>query len=94
MKFKYSVRQTKRFKKSLMKVMKRGKNRAKLLTVVNTLACGETLPPKYKDHALIGDMLGMRDCHIENDWVLLYYYEQDVLVLTLVETGTHSDLGL
>jgi len=94
MKFKYTVRQTKRFRKSLKKIMKRGKDRAKLMTVVNMLARGEILPPQYKDHALIGDLIGLRDCHIENDWVLLYEIKDNVLILSLADTGTHSDLGL
>jgi len=94
MKFRYSVRQTTRFKKSLKKIMRRGKDRAKLMAVVDMLAKGETLPAQYRDHALTGDMTGLRYCHVENDWVLLYYYENDVLVLTLANTGTHADLGL
>jgi len=91
---KYSIRQTTRFKKNLKKILKRGKEYAKLKTVVTLLAQGKTLPPKYKDHALTGDLQGTRDCHIENDWVLLYTRQDDILVLTLVRTGTHSDLGL
>jgi len=91
---KYSIRQTTRFKKNLKKILKRGKEYAKLKTVVSLLAQGETLPPKYKDHALTGDLQGTRDCHIESDWVLLYTRQDDILVLTLVRTGTHSDLGL
>ena len=91
---KYEILQTTRFKKSLKKMLKRGKDRTKLRTVVAMLARGETLPVKYKDHALIGDFAGSRDCHIENDWVLIYKIIDDVLVLTLADTGTHSDLGL
>ena len=89
---KYRVYQTKRFIKSLKKMMRRGKNGAKIETVIARLANGETLPTQYRDHALTGDLTGLRDCHIENDWVLLYYYENDVLILTLSDTGTHSDL--
>ena len=62
--------------------------------VVRMLAMGETLTPKYRDHALSGNLIGLRDCHIENDWVLLYYIQDDVLVLSLADTGTHSDLRL
>lgn len=89
---KYTVRRTSRFRKELKAVLKRGKDVEKLLTVVNILASGETLPPQYKDHALTGDMAGYRDCHIENDWLLLYAIKDDLLVLTLTRTGTHSDL--
>lgn len=89
---KYEVVKSKRFRKNLKKMLRRGKDIEKLNLVVSMLARGETLPPRYKDHALSGSLEGLRDCHIENDWVLLYYIEFDVLVLTLTDTGTHSDL--
>lgn len=56
------------------------------------LANGETLPPKYKDHELKGNYQGHRECHIEPDWLLIYKIENDILILTLTRTGTHSDL--
>lgn len=90
---KYAIRQTSRYKKSLKKMLKRGKDITKITAVVRTLAMGETLPTQYKDHALSGDLEGLRDCHIENDWILLYFYSTNSeLVLTLTDTGTHSDL--
>ena len=89
---KYEVVKLKQFRKSLKKMLRRGKDIEKLNKVVSMLANGETLPPKYKDHALSGDLAGLRDCHIENDWLLLYYIEHDVLVLTLTDSGTHADL--
>ena len=46
----------------------------------------------YKDHQLSGNWIGHRECHIQPDWLLVYRYEDDVLVLTLTRTGTHSDL--
>lgn len=91
---KYKIVKTTQFKKNLKKVLKRGKSLEELESVVRLLANGEKLPPKYKDHALVGDLIGLRDCHIQNDWVLLYTIQDDVLVLTLVRTGTHADLGL
>ena len=91
---KYTVIQTQRFRKSLRKMLRRGKSEDKILEVVRMLADGETLPPQFRDHALVGDRIGLRDCHIESDWVLLYMIRNDVLVLTLTDTGTHSDLGL
>ncbi len=89
---KYGIRQTARFRKSLKKMLKRGKDYAKLRTVVKLLAKGEPLPEKYKDHALTGDLVGLRDCHVENDWVLLYEIKNDLLILVLADTGTHADL--
>ena len=89
---KYTVRRTKKFRKELKKMLKRGADLDKLETVVNILAAGETLPPQYRDHALTGDLEGTRDCHITPDWLLLYRIENDVLVLTLTRTGSNSDL--
>ena len=80
---KYGIRTTTRYRKSLKKMLKRGKDIKKISAVVRALAMGETLPPQYKDHALSGNLEGLRDCHIENDWLLLYYIEDNVLVLTL-----------
>ena len=90
---KYRVFKAKRFRKSLKKMLRRGKDINKINDVVLKLANGETLDPTYKDHALSGDLEGLRDCHIENDWVLLYFYTTTgELVLTLSDTGTHADL--
>lgn len=55
------------------------------------LAKGEILPANYKDHALTGNWIGHRECHIQSDWLLIYRIENGVLVLTLTRTGTHSD---
>ena len=52
----------------------------------------EPIPEKHKDHALSGDWSGHRECHILPDWLLVYRIDEGVLVLTLVRTGTHSDL--
>ena len=89
---KFEVVKLTRFRKNLKKMLRRGKDISKLEAVVSMLARGEPLPAKCKDHALTGDLAGLRDCHIENDWLLLYYIEDNVLVLTLTDTGTHSDL--
>ena len=61
-------------------------------TAIQHLANGETLPPENRDHELTGNWVGHRECHIQPDWLLIYRIEDDVLVLTLARTGTHSDL--
>ena len=60
--------------------------------IIRARSRGETLPEKNRDHALSGDWVGHRECHILPDWLLVYRIEDNVLVLTLVRTGTHSDL--
>ncbi|ACV62570.1 addiction module toxin, RelE/StbE family [Desulfofarcimen acetoxidans DSM 771] len=89
---KYEILSTGRFKKDLKTIMKRGYNIQLLQDVVSLLAAGIPLPEKNKDHMLTGYWTGHRECHITSDWLLIYKIDNDVLVLTLTRTGTHSDL--
>ena len=91
-KTKYTVKTTTLFKKDFKLAMKRGLNIELLENVIALLSMGELLPEKNKDHALTGNWVGHRECHILPDWLLIYRIEDDVLVLTLARTGTHSDL--
>ena len=91
-KTKYIVKPTTQFKKDFKLAMKRSMKIELLEEVIAMLAMGETLPDKHKDHALPGNWVGHRECHILPDWLLIYRIEDEVLVLTLARTGTHSDL--
>ncbi|MDO4278699.1 MAG: type II toxin-antitoxin system YafQ family toxin [Lachnoclostridium edouardi] len=91
-KAKYSVKITTQFKKDYKLAIKRGLKINLLQDVIMALAMGEVLSDKYKDHALTGNWIGHRECHILPNWLLIYYIEENVLVLTLTRTGTHSDL--
>lgn len=91
-KTKLAVVTTTQFKKDFKLAMKRGLNMKLLEDAVATLAMGQPLPERNKDHALGGEWNGHRECHILPDWLLVYRIENDVLVLTLTRTGTHSDL--
>lgn len=91
-KTKYIVKPTTQFKKDFKLAMKCGLKIKLLEDVVAALAMGESLSEKHKDHALTGNWVGHRECHIQPDWLLVYRIEDDVLVLTLARTGTHSDL--
>ena len=82
--------QTTQFAKDLKRMRKRGKDLAKLKTVVAALARSELLDPRHRDHPLIGPWKNARDCHVEPDWVLIY--TTDKHSLRLERTGTHSDL--
>lgn len=83
---------TTQFKKDYKLAMKRHLDIDMLDNIIRSLSRGEALPEKNKDHALTGDWVGYRECHILPDGLLVYRIETDVLVLTLVRTGTHSDL--
>ena len=88
----YDVKYTSRFKKDYKLLKKRGYDMDKQLDVVDMLREGRELPAEYNDHPLRGDYVGHRDCHIEPDWVLIYFKSDSTLVLSLTRTGTHSDV--
>ena len=89
---KYEVKFTTQFKKDLKLAKKKNKDIEKLFEVVELLANGEKLDFKYKDHDLSGNYKGTRECHIEPDWLLVYEYQNNVLVLMLYRLGSHSEL--
>lgn len=89
---KYEVKFTTQFKKDLKLAKKQNKDIEKLFEVVELLANGEKLDFKYKDHDLSGNYKGTRECHIEPDWLFVYEYQNDVLVLMLYRLGSHSEL--
>jgi len=89
---KYTPYYTSRIKKQLKLLEKRGYDMSLFKEIVDMLLDGISLPIKYHDHPLKGDRRGYRDCHIQNDWVLIYKIDKGILTLILSETGTHSDL--
>ena len=88
----YQVKFTTTFKKSYKLMRKRGLDISLLDDVIDKLRQGIPLEEKYKDHGLSGNFDGFRECHIKPDWLLVYLIENDILTLTLVNTGTHSDI--
>ncbi len=89
---KYEIVSSARFKKDLKLAIKRGYNMNLMEKDVNTLASGNVLEAKHKDHALSGEFIGCRECHITPDWLLIYEIDKGQLLLYLTRTGTHSDL--
>ena len=83
---------TREFKKSLKLAKKRGLDLNLLEKLITSLQNNIPLEEKYRDHELRGKYKGFRECHIAPDWLLIYMKEEDILVLTLIDTGTHSDL--
>lgn len=86
------VKYSSRFKKGLRLAVKRGLDISLLEELVEKLKTRAPLDAKYKDHSLGGNYKGHRECHIQPDWLLIYLIEDDILTLTLVDTGTHADL--
>ncbi|MFA6305406.1 MAG: type II toxin-antitoxin system YafQ family toxin [Candidatus Gracilibacteria bacterium] len=91
-----TARTTNRFQKDYAKLKKSGgKNMQKLQEIMEKLIDGEILEPKYKDHPLQGKWKNFRDCHVENDWILIYKLdknENNKELITFCATDNHSNL--
>ena len=87
---KYKIETSKKFKKQFKKLSPQNSNL--VLEVIEKLSNGEILEQKYNDHKLKGNYREYRECHIKPDWLLIYLIEDDILTLTLSDTGSHADL--
>ncbi len=85
-----TILRTSQFKKDVKRMEKRGKKFGEFKDVIRGLAAKETLEVRYRDHVLVGQYKGTRECHIEPDWLLIYELAESELIL--VRTGTHTDL--
>ena len=81
---------TTRFRRDLRRAARRGKDERRLREVLDTLVAGEPLKPRHRAHQLTGNMAPLWECHIENDWLLVW--DENETTVTLMQTGTHSDI--
>lgn len=86
------IRYHSKFKKDFKLMKKREYDINKSENIIKKLTIEEAVPAKNKDHELIGNYKEYRECRIEPDWLLIYKIENEILVLSLLRTGTHSDL--
>ena len=81
---------TGKFRKELRLMERRGKDPAKISAILHKLLHQEPLAPKHRDHNLVGNYVGCRECHVEPDWLLIYTVGGDWI--RFERTGTHADL--
>lgn len=81
-----------RFKKDLEIAKKRNLDLIELEKVVVKLAKSGTLLPSYSDHPIVDEWLGLRECCLRPNWLLIYSIDENELELFLIRTGTHSNL--
>ena len=84
------IEYSKSFKKDFKKLNENEKKLTK--DIIWQLANNQELASKYKDHALIGSYKGFRECHVKPDLLLIYKKQNEILLLTCVEIGSHSEL--
>ena len=85
-----AIRRPSQFKRDVQRMQRQGRELEKLKRVLETLVKGEPLATEYRDHVLVGQYKGTRECHIESDWLVIYESAETEIVL--IRTGSHSDL--
>ena len=88
--YKYLV--TNQFKRDVLLCKKRGLPMEKLKAVIDILLETGQLPAEYKPHKLAGQWIGLWECHIQSDWLLIWEQRETEMVLLMTRTGTHSDI--
>ena len=88
----YKIVASRKFQKDFKKALKRGLKESLLKDVALLLEKSGNLPPKFKSHKLSGKYNGLWECHIQPDWLLIWDQDEEVRLITLLRTGTHSDL--
>ena len=78
------------FERDVKRMLKRGKDMEKLKSLIRALLAEEKLDPIHREHKLVGNWKGRRECRIESDWLLIYKVDPGRIVFE--RTGTHSDL--
>ena len=81
---------TKQFGKDLKRMLKRGKSSEKIKMLMTKLVNEQSVDDLYREHKLVGNYKGRRECHIEGDWLLIYKTTEQEIIFE--RTGTHSDL--
>lgn len=85
------LRFTGQYKKDLKRYLNQPKKLQALNTVLDMLRNEVTLPEKYCLHPLKGEYSGCFECHIESDFLLIWYDEENN-TLALFRLGSHSEL--
>ena len=88
----YKIEYTNSFKRSFKKCLKRGLDSHVFESALRILVEKGSLPQNYKPHKLSGKYRGLWECHLQPDWLLIWFQDDDKLILQLIDTGTHSDL--
>ncbi|MGM9870399.1 MAG: type II toxin-antitoxin system YafQ family toxin [Muribaculaceae bacterium] len=85
------LRYTRQFKKDLKRFLNQPKKLKELNIVLDMLRNEITLPEKYRLHILKGEYSGCLECHIESDFLLVWYDEESDTI-ALLRLGSHSEL--
>lgn len=82
---------TTQYRKDLKRYRNQPKKLEALKEILNKLMNEEPIPDKYYPHHLYGDYKGCMECHIQGDFLLIWF-DEETDVIELVRLGSHSEL--
>ena len=85
------LKQSTQFKKDLKRYQNKPSKIAALKEVLKHLKKNGSVPAEYKPHTLSGKLKGLLECHIEDDFLLIWI-DEEANVIKLVRLGTHHEL--
>ena len=85
-----TIRQSTQFRRDVKRLKRQRADLIQLETIIKQLVAQNPLVEHYRDHALVGNWKGFRECHIQPDWILIYRIEDEEL--QLARTGSHAEL--
>jgi len=88
----YSIQITNKFQKDYTRICKRKLDISILDDAVEILEKNGNLPSKFKPHKLVGNFKNTWEAHLKADWLLLWVLDEVSKTITLIGTGSHSDL--
>ncbi len=88
----FRIETTRQYLRDVKLAYKRNLDLSKLDEIIRLLINDIPLPPKNRDHSLISNYKGCRECHISPDWLLIYKKDDGIKLISLIRTGSHSDL--
>ena len=84
------LKTTNRFEKDYRKAHRSKRDMVRLKRTMSWIASEQPLPHELRDHKLIGNYQGRRECHLASDWLLIYKVERGTVIFE--RTGSHSEL--
>ena len=83
--------QSTQYNKDVKRIRNDAKKATALLDILTKLENESPIPPENRPHLLTGDFKGYMECHIQGDFLLIWF-DPNTDEIDLVRLGSHSEL--
>ncbi len=85
------LKPTPQYKKDYKRFRNNPQKKQKLFEILNMLQNEIPIPAKNRPHMLTGNYAGYMECHIEGDFLLIWF-DPETDQIDLIRLGSHSEL--